>query len=228
MDLIFDLATNQLTADAAEICLKWRAREPVRIHFNRAGTDELLPTGYGLAFYLVKAGTLLAEVTSWSTPGAASGNYTGSLVLHTAALTTEFTDDATLAIAAEIEVHWWASGEASTPAISDCDLLAKVSRPAIEPEPASEETIDGGEEWLEQRSARWYPAITGLTGGGSTKLDGLITDGKSSLLTTIYVSSELQDWLLLSGTDAENSAGGIVRPDDYAASTNEQVWKRIR
>jgi len=228
MDLIFDLATNQLTADAAEICLKWRSREPVRIHFQRAGTDELLPTGYGLAFYLAKGGTLLAEVTSWTTPGAASGNYTGSLVLHTAALTTEFTEETVVQITGEIEVHWWASGEASTPAISDCDLLAKIARPAIEPEPASEEALTGAEEWLEARAARWYPGITGLTGGGATKLDGIVTDGKSSLLTTIYVSSELQDWLLLSGTDAEDSAAGIVRPDDYAASTNEQVWKRIR
>lgn len=228
MDLIFDLATNQLTADAAEIALKWRSREPVRIHFMRAGTDELLPSGYGLAFYLVKAGTLLAEVTSWSTPGAASGNYIGSLILHTAALTTEFTEETVSSITAEIEVHWWASGEASTPAISDCDLLAKISRPAIEPEPASEEVIDGGEEWLEQRAPRWHPSITGYTGGGATKLDGLTTSGKSSLLATIYVDGTLQDWLLLAGTDAENAAGGIVRPDDYDASTNAQVWKWIR
>jgi len=228
MDLTFDLATNALTADAQEISLKWRSREPVRMQFNRAGTAELLPTGYGLAVYLVKDGELLAEVTSWTTPGSTSGYYEGELILHTAELTTAFTTETVLRIAADVEVHWWASGEASTPAISDCDLLAKIARPVIEPEPGSVEVLEGGEEWLEARAPRWYPAITGYTGGGATKLDGLITAGKSSLLTTIYVDGTLQDWLLLAGTDAENSAGGIVRPDDYNASTNAQVWKWIR
>lgn len=229
MDFLFDLATNTLTPLAdAETSLKWRSREPVRIRVQRAGTDELLPSGYGLALYLVNDGDLLAQVTSWDTPATAAGYYTGSLILHTAALTAAFDDEAVKNIGAEIELHTWASGQTATPAISDNALLAQIRRPAVEPEPAAENTLTGGDEWLEARAPRWYPAITGLTGGGSTKLDGLITAGKSSLLTTLYVSGELQDWLLLAGTDAENAAAGIVRPDDYHASTNAQVWKRVR
>lgn len=229
MDFTFDLATNTLAPDGAEeISLKWRSREPVRIQFTRADVAELLAVGYGLGFYVVREGELLAEVTEWTTPVTTAGWYEGTLILHTAALTSAFEDEDVTKLAALIELHKWASGQASTPAISDNDVLAHIARPAIEPEPASEEALTGGEEWLEARVPRWYPAITGLTGGGSTKLDGLITDGKSSLLTTIYVASELQDWLLISGTDAEDSAAGIVRPDDYAASTNEQVWIRVR
>lgn len=229
MDFTFDLATNQLTPDGAEeISLKWRSREPVRIQFTRAGTAELLAAGYGLALYLAKDGDLLAEVVDWTTPGTVAGWYEGTIILHTAALTTAFEEETVTKITSAIELHKWASGQASTPAISDNDVLAHIARPAIEPEPASEEVLTGGEEWLEARAPRWYPGITGLTGGGSTKLDGLVTDGKSSLLSTIYVSSELQDWLLISGTDAENAAAGIVRPDDYAAETNEQVWIRVR
>jgi hypothetical protein len=228
MDLTFNLATNALTADAAEIPLKWRSREPVRLKFDRADTAELLPSGYGLELYLVKDGTLLAEVTEWSTPGSTAGYYEGVLILHTDPLTDEFETATVTQIAAELEVHWWASGQASTPAISDTDLICHVHRPAIAPEPGSVDVLTGGEEWLESRASRWYPAITGLTGGGSTKLDGIVTAGKSSLWTTLYVSSELQDWLLLSGTDAEDSAAGIVRPDDYHATTNPQVWKRVR
>jgi len=228
MDLQFDLATNTITAEADELALKWRSREPVRIQFNRAGTTELLAAGYGLGLYLVKDGELLAEVTSWTTPGTVAGWYEGSLILHTAELTTAVATATVTRITAALEIHKWASGEASTPAISDNSIAAIINRPAIEPEPGSVEVLEGGEEWLEQRAARWHPAITGYTGGGATKLDGLITAGKSSLLATIYVDGTLQDWLLLAGTDAENSAGGIVRPDDYAASTNEQVWKWIR
>jgi hypothetical protein len=228
MDIIFDLATNELTTDAEELGMKWRSREPARLKFERAGVAELLPTGYGLALYLVKDGELLAEVTSWETPGSTAGYYEGELILHTAELTAAFATATVLRITTALEIHWWASGEASTPAISDTDTICHIDRPAIEPEPGSVEVLTGGEEWLEERAPRWYPAITGLTGGGSTKLDGLITAGKSSLLTSIYVSSELQDWILFSGTNAEDSANGIVRPDDYDASTNAQVWKRVR
>ncbi len=228
MDLIYDLATNSLCSDAAEIALKWRSREAVRINFQRGGVAELLPTGYGLAFYLAKAGVLLAEITDWTAPGTAAGFYTGSLVLNTSGLTSAFADEDVKSITTDIEVHVWNSGEGSNPAISDSILSAQLRRPAVEPEPAAVEVLEGGEEWLEQRAARYYPGITGLTGGGATKLDGLVTDGKASLYTSIYVASELQDWLLIAGTDAEDSASGIVRPDDYDGSTNAQVWKRVR
>lgn len=230
MDFTFDLATNTLTPtnDVEEIALKWRSREPVRIHFHRDGTDELLPTGYGLALYIARNGTLLATCDSFTTPGAATGNYTGTIILHTAALTTAFTTATVLSIAASVEVHWWASGEASSPAISDNVVLSQIARPAVEPEPASVEVLDGGEEWLEARAPLWKPAITGLTGGGATKLDGLVTDGKADLFVVLRISSEIQDWILTAGTTAEDADNGIVRPDDYAATTNEQVWKRLR
>lgn len=230
MDFIFDLATNQLlpTNGVEEIALKWRSREPIRIHFHRDGTDELLPSGYGLALYIARAGTLLASCVDFTTPGAATGNYTGTVILHTDNLTDAFETATVLSIAASVEVHWWATGEASSPAISDNVVLSQIARPAVEPEPASVEVLDGGEEWLEQRAPLWKPAIIGLTGGGATKLDGLTTSGKADLFVILRISSELQDWILTAGTTAEDADNGIVRPDDYAATTNEQVWKRLR
>lgn len=77
-------------------------------------------------------------------------------------------------------------------------------------------------------SARlYYKDITALTGGGSTALDGIPTVGKSLLLVDLYVSDELQTWRLFAGTTAEDAANGIIRPDDYNASTNAQIWKRL-
>jgi len=73
----------------------------------------------------------------------------------------------------------------------------------------------------------YYKGITALTGGGTTALDGISTVGKTNILAALYVSDELQWWRLFSGTTAEDSAKGIVRPDDYNASTNAQIWKRI-
>ncbi len=74
----------------------------------------------------------------------------------------------------------------------------------------------------------YYKDITALTGGGTTALDGIPTVEKTLMLAQIYVADELQDWRLFAGTTAEDSANGIVRPDDYNASTNAQIWKRVR
>lgn len=77
------------------------------------------------------------------------------------------------------------------------------------------------------RGPRFYPDITGLTGGGTTKLDGIVTVGVTApVVAVIYVSSELQFWRLASGTTAEASPS-VIRPDDYDASTNAKVWTRV-
>lgn len=73
----------------------------------------------------------------------------------------------------------------------------------------------------------YYKLITTLTGGGATALDGLSTVGKTKLLVLLVISDELQHWYLKAGTTAEDSASGIVRPDDYNASTNAQIWLRL-
>jgi hypothetical protein len=37
----------------------------------------------------------------------------------------------------------------------------------------------------------------------------------------------LHTWQLQAGTTAESTAGGIVRPNDYNASTNAKIWSRL-
>ncbi|MCF7785557.1 MAG: hypothetical protein K9N47_05510 [Prosthecobacter sp.] len=79
-------------------------------------------------------------------------------------------------------------------------------------------------------------AITGLTGGGATKLDGLVTaDVLPGFQMDVFVSigalNQLATFRLYEGTDATNtdpdSGPVIVRPADYATTTNEKVWKRL-
>ena len=78
--------------------------------------------------------------------------------------------------------------------------------------------------------------ITGLTGGGSTKLDGLVTTDVAAgfqleIFAAIGALNQLATFRLYAGTDAANTdpdAGPvIVRPADYNASTNAKVWKRL-
>lgn len=73
-------------------------------------------------------------------------------------------------------------------------------------------------------------AFTGLTGGSATDLDSIKTvDLPLNLCVilgvTVGPSVPGRIWYLDAGTDAEDPAIGIVRPDDYADSINEKIWK---
>ncbi len=86
---------------------------------------------------------------------------------------------------------------------------------------------------MDSRYTANLSTITGLTGGGDTNLDGLVTtDVAAGRLVTLIINNgtldEIQDWKLYAGTDAEDTSSGIVRPNDYNASTNAKVWKRMR
>lgn len=79
-------------------------------------------------------------------------------------------------------------------------------------------------------------AITGLTGGGATKLDGYVTTDVPVGFTAVILPDVggvivSRTFRLIAGTTAENtdpSAGAlVVRPDDYNASTNAKVWVQI-
>lgn len=73
---------------------------------------------------------------------------------------------------------------------------------------------------------RFFSAIVGKTGGGSTKLDGLLTINRTvgSQVAFYDATDGLMFYRLVSGTDAESSPA-VIRPDDYAGTTNEKVWK---
>jgi len=74
-------------------------------------------------------------------------------------------------------------------------------------------------------------SLTGLTGGTATDLDSLTTTGTSAYpvgtIVVLSYSDTAQQWKLRAGTEAEAETGGIVRPDDYATTTNEKVWVQI-
>lgn len=72
----------------------------------------------------------------------------------------------------------------------------------------------------------FMPGVVGLTGGGVTKLDGLVTLGLAvPRLLFLNIANVTSGWTLMSGTDAENGTT-IIRPDDYAGTTNEKVFKK--
>lgn len=69
--------------------------------------------------------------------------------------------------------------------------------------------------------------ITTLTGGTPEALDSLPTLGHATpYLIIAPISGALRAYLLTPGTDPE-AAPGTIRPDDYATTTNEKIWKQI-
>jgi len=69
--------------------------------------------------------------------------------------------------------------------------------------------------------------ITNLTGGTSADLDSIVTAGGAIAAGTcvaLFVSKSFPVYRLRAGTDAEASPN-IIRPDDYAGTTNEFVWE---
>lgn len=68
-----------------------------------------------------------------------------------------------------------------------------------------------------------------LTGGSAGALDAIVTADAAVLTGAIaftLVAGALGIWELTAGTDAEDAAGGKVRPDDYDGATNARVWFR--
>lgn len=159
MDWTYDLVTNTLTpaeTQPSQIPLKWRSRELMRLQFLRAGTQELLASGFSIALRLIGSdGTVFAAVTSWTAPGSAAGWYEGELILHTDALTDAFEVEATKQVPAGIELHWWRTGQAATPFISDNLLTAALKRPLALPEAGSPIVLEGADAWLSARALRF-------------------------------------------------------------------------
>lgn len=68
-------------------------------------------------------------------------------------------------------------------------------------------------------------AATAVARVAPVTLDAIPTAGLHvGVVVGVYLSGALSFYRLTSGTDAESSPD-VIRPDDYAASTNEKVWK---
>lgn len=73
---------------------------------------------------------------------------------------------------------------------------------------------------------KWMPAITALTGGGDTALDGLPTIHLPlGTLVALRISGVPHWYVLDAGTSVED-VPAIIRPDDFDATTNPKIWTR--
>ena len=178
-------------------------------------------------------GPVLASTSTFSYD-AGTKTYSGALNLNTEQINTELergNDDDTDDIASilcGLEVTYQSGGTGSW-ASSVLPVQYQINHDLIYGDEATPTNADDPDEYLLKQSAiEWYPTITSLTGGTAADLDSLITTtqtvGKSiEILDTDATPDTVRRYILTAGTTAE-SAPDVIRPDDYAATTNEKIW----
>lgn len=178
-------------------------------------------------------GPVLASTSTFSYD-AGTKTYSGALNLNTEQINTELergNDDDTDDIASilcGLEVTYQSGGTGSW-ASSVLPVQYQINHDLIYGDEATPTNADDPDEYLLKQSAiEWYPTITSLTGGTAADLDSLITTtqtvGKSiEILDTDATPDTVRRYILTAGTTAE-SAPDVIRPDDYATTTNEKIW----
>jgi len=232
MDIFFDLNSKALWVGAIGSTetqkVKIRQYEDLRVQFVRGTVPELLEVSATVSIRLKltkEAATTLASTSTFSRPAASTGYYTGTLSLNTTQITTDLFDLAanedTDEFEALVEMEWAPAADAT--AVRKCDDASIVLARSV---------VTGTESAATDTTAatalQTLTTITALTGGTPVCLDSIatlnVTVGK---LVAIVITNEFEIWQLQAGTTAESAANGIVRPDDYAATSNEKIWFRL-
>lgn len=222
-----------------EIRLKRADSSRVGFQFHRNGSPELLPGGTTLCFggkqlndfagdFLFSSTSFTAATTTNISDFLDSDFYYSAINLNTTEITTALGDnDREVAAMCELELDISGAGERASTPIINCVLEADICR-------GGEGTSSSGNPpWPSDVSEliRFKNDITSGIGGTSADLDNLVTATVTDLPYTVAFlnadnSDTLEFWTLTSGTDAESYPGNLIRPDDWATTTNERVWKR--
>lgn len=175
--------------------------------------------------------TCIVGPASWTKEGTGtSTKYVFTPSFNTAALNTllahgdadDTNDEVNVTLMGEIS--WTIDGAVYSTqqfsAVVANDILKGSEGPAIDV-PAEQLS------WLAANGIVYDPAITGLTGGTATDLDGIVTVGVTvGRVQLVSLSQVLYLYELKAATTAESDPD-IIRPDDYNASTNAKVWALV-
>jgi len=177
-------------------------------------------------------GEVLAATSTFANDSGAF-TYTGELSLNTEEINTAMLrDDADAendveSLSCQFEVTFqiggsgpWRSSVLPVPFTIYHDI---ISGDEATPTAAS----DPAEYLLKASGIEWLPTVTSKTGGTSADLDAVptvaVAVGKVVQFADADSSDLMRVYQLTAGTDAESSPA-VIRPDDYAPTTNEKVW----
>ena len=193
----------------------------------RAGTS---PTGTVLVENVLAAPAL--------NPGLTYAQWTGGTAAHfTFALTPTDTNQTAGNVFIGIGVTTTNAGDvscafSSTAKIIDYGIFNPGAPAAADYTSWSKAESDGRYAILGSAgNGAFAPAITSVGDGAATSLEATPTIGLvAPVLRTLAIGDELQNWLLVAGTDPNdadaNGEPAHQRPNDFNLSTNAQVWVR--
>jgi len=216
--------------------VKTASARTLRLSLFSGGIAAQLASGESLTISAKPAGQTEADVLFSCTLTSADYSTTEALYLKTfTAYTTaalallDLSDSNAKTDQASLVVDGYMSFTASGGDPVEYDQTYELTLAAVKalPSDGTPLALPGPLDWLVAHATRYLPAVTGLTGGGVTKLDGLGTVGVTPpVLIELVISDVSSKWLLKSGTDAVDGVGSI-RPADYNASTNAKYWFQI-
>lgn len=233
-DLARDIVSLTKAANAPEVTEikgKLGDRFTLALHTHRAGTSELLPTGSVLvaaakpeADYQGVA-IVLVESDDWTVPSDETGNYTAVVTLNTDELRALFTTSED-----SENAHFEISHrpDLSTDPSSSQTIRFVIGQDVIKDNDSAPSETGDGWTTADARFVRQYPTFTGLTGGTATDLDSVaISSADANRLVMLVISNSLKVFQIVNGADAEDAANGIVRPDNFDATTNPYIYRQL-
>ncbi len=179
-------------------------------------------------------GDLLASVATWTHDSSAK-TYTAELDLNTTQINTLLArddsnsgNDVASIEKAQLELTFTeSSGGKPRSSVNDVTVTIKHDI-LLGGEGTPSNAGDPTAYLLKSDGIEFIPEVTSQIGGTSADLDNIITTTRAVGEIVAFVdadtSNQLRFYQLTSGTDAE-SAPDVIRPDDYASSTNQKVWK---
>ena len=201
-------------------------------------TVESLAAGYTITIGLKENGdysdgTILASNSSSTYDGTAE-TYTFELDFNTTEINAalnrgdnhENNDIASLLLAGyEITFK---NGSAAKPRSSVKQVTATIHHDIIYGDEGTPTNAGDPDEYaLIVDTTKYLKDVIGPTGDGATKLDGVLTASLSAGFSVSFMDDSAAGihrvYELAAATTAE-SAPDVIRPGDYAATTNEKVW----
>lgn len=177
-------------------------------------------------------GDLLASLDTF-VHDAENDTYTGSLDLNTEAINAllerDDEDDSNDVAAIEDALFEMtfktASGQPDRSSIED--ILTLIKHDVLSGTEGTPTNAGDPDSYaLIANTVQYLPSITGTTGGTASDLDSIATTTATVGGLYKFVDSSTgyaRTYELIAGTDAESSPD-IIRPDDYATTTNEKIY----
>jgi hypothetical protein len=199
--------------------LEYLLLNPMQLQLVSRGTAFLRDPGVTISIVVKASGVFEGQpltTVDFARPADATGYYTANVPASSAAIIA--------ALAGNIAAIYGATGQI---VISAPGLPPDASKPfEVQINNSCPRSSDGAISPTDAMQTEYFPAITALTGGTATCLDGIATVTIPLLFVAqLVINSSASSYQLQSG--AANTGAGDIAPADFDADTNNKKWVKV-